>query len=279
MRRADRLFEIIQVFRRARGPLTADAIAAELETSKRTIYRDIAALIGQRVPIRGEAGIGYVLEQGFDLPPLMLTSDEIEAVVLGAQWVAAHADPALAKAAAAVLAKVTAVVPEGLRAVIEDPAVGTPAGLARARRRGDRRREAARLVPAGPQAFDALCRRRRTRQRPHGLAVPRRLSRLDAGAAGLVRAAPGFSHVPHRSAAGQSIFWRSATQNAGRRCGGAGSRRRRRGERNQYPFNKSIKLPSSAWQCRLIIASIEARWGEKRPKHSQIEWRIECLCL
>ena len=126
MRRADRLFEIIQVLRRARRPLTADAIAAELETSKRTIYRDIAALIGQRVPIRGEAGIGYVLGQGFDLPPLMLTSDEIEAVVLGAQWVAAHADPALAKAAAAVLAKVTAVVPEGLRAVIEDPAVGTP---------------------------------------------------------------------------------------------------------------------------------------------------------
>lgn len=126
MRRADRLFEIIQVFRRARGPLTADAIAAELETSKRTIYRDIAALIGQRVPIRGEAGIGYVLERGFDLPPLMLTADEIEAVVLGAQWVAAHADPALARAAADVLAKVARVVPEGLRGMIEDPGVTTP---------------------------------------------------------------------------------------------------------------------------------------------------------
>ncbi len=126
MRRADRLFEIIQVFRRARGPLTADAIAAELETSKRTIYRDVAALIGQRVPIRGEAGIGYVLERGFDLPPLMFTADEIEAVVLGAQWVAAHADPALARAAADVLAKVASVVPEGLRGMIEDPAVTTP---------------------------------------------------------------------------------------------------------------------------------------------------------
>src|ERR1051325_11859674 len=76
MRRADRLFQIIQVLRRTRKPLTADAIAAELETSKRTIYRDITTLIGQRVPIRGEAGMGYILEKGFDLPPLMLTPDE-----------------------------------------------------------------------------------------------------------------------------------------------------------------------------------------------------------
>ena len=73
MRRADRLFQIIQVLRRTRKPLTADAIAAELETSKRTVYRDIATLIGQRVPIRGEAGMGYILEKGFDLPPLMLS--------------------------------------------------------------------------------------------------------------------------------------------------------------------------------------------------------------
>src|SRR5258705_3922423 len=91
MRRADRLFQIIQVLRRTRKPLTADAIAAELETSKRTIYRDIATLMGQRVPIRGEAGMGYILEKGFDLPPLMLTPDEIEAAVLRAQWVAGHA--------------------------------------------------------------------------------------------------------------------------------------------------------------------------------------------
>src|SRR6202051_1865021 len=88
MRRADRLFQIIQVLRRTGKPLTADAIAAELETSKRTIYRDIATLLEQRGPIRGEAGMGYILEKGFDLPPLMLTPDEIEAAVLGAQWVA-----------------------------------------------------------------------------------------------------------------------------------------------------------------------------------------------
>ena len=90
MRRADRLFQIIQVLRRHRKPLTADAIADELETSKRTIYRDIATLIGQRVPIRGEAGVGYMLDQGFDLPPLMLTPDEIEVAVLGARWVSAR---------------------------------------------------------------------------------------------------------------------------------------------------------------------------------------------
>jgi predicted DNA-binding transcriptional regulator YafY len=136
MRRADRLFEIVQLLRRASGPLTADAIAAELETSRRSVYRDVAALMAQRVPIRGEAGLGYVLERGFDMPPLMLTSDEVEAVVLGAQWVLVHADQGLARAAADVLAKVAAVVPERLRAEIEDPAVITPPAWAERLDRG-----------------------------------------------------------------------------------------------------------------------------------------------
>src|SRR6218665_3734372 len=122
MRRADRLFQIIQVLRRTRKPLTADAIAAELETSKRTIYRDIATLMAQRVPIRGEAGMGYSLERGFDMPPLMLTPDEIEAAVLGAQWVMGHADPALAKAAQDLIAKVADPVPERLRPFVLEPA-------------------------------------------------------------------------------------------------------------------------------------------------------------
>jgi predicted DNA-binding transcriptional regulator YafY len=126
MRRADRLFQIIQVLRRARRPVTADQLAAELETSKRTIYRDIADLMGQRVPIRGEAGIGYVLDAGFDLPPLMLTPDEIEAAVLGAQWVARRADPALAKAAEDLIAKIAASVPERLRPHVLEPVSGTP---------------------------------------------------------------------------------------------------------------------------------------------------------
>src|SRR6266850_783236 len=112
MRRADRLFQIIQVLRRGHQPVTADALAAELETSKRTVYRDITSLIGQRVPIRGEAGIGYVLDRGFDLPPLMLTPDEIEAAALGAQWVAGHGDAALARAAQNLIAKITTVIPD-----------------------------------------------------------------------------------------------------------------------------------------------------------------------
>lgn len=122
MRRADRLFQIIQLLRRTSRPLTAEAIAAELETSKRTVYRDIAALIGQRVPIRGEAGIGYVLDAGFDLPPLMLTADEIEAAVLGAQWVMANGDSALSRAASDLVAKIGAIVPERLRGFVLEPA-------------------------------------------------------------------------------------------------------------------------------------------------------------
>lgn len=126
MRRADRLFQIIQVLRRTRKPLTAEAIAVELETSKRTIYRDIATLIGQRVPIRGEAGTGYVLEKGFDMPPLMLTPDEIEAAVLGAQWAAGRADPVLAKAAQDLIAKIVDTIPERLQPLALEPASRTP---------------------------------------------------------------------------------------------------------------------------------------------------------
>jgi predicted DNA-binding transcriptional regulator YafY len=122
MRRADRLFQIIQILRRGTRPVTADAIAEELETSKRTVYRDIADLIGQRAPIRGEAGVGYILEDGFDLPPLMLTPDEVEAAVLGAQMVAARGDPVLRRAAEDLIAKIGAVIPENLRPLVVEPA-------------------------------------------------------------------------------------------------------------------------------------------------------------
>jgi predicted DNA-binding transcriptional regulator YafY len=123
MRRADRLFRIIQILRRARKPVTAGAIAGELETSLRTIYRDIAQLMADRVPIRGEAGMGYVLEGGFDMPPLMLTPDEIEAAMLGAQWVRDHGDPQLGRAAADLVAKIGAVIPEHLRPILMEPAL------------------------------------------------------------------------------------------------------------------------------------------------------------
>jgi predicted DNA-binding transcriptional regulator YafY len=127
MRRAERLFQIIQILRRSkRHPITAQSIAAELETSLRTIYRDISQLLAERVPIRGEAGMGYVLEDGFDMPPLMLTADEIEAAMLGAQWVMGRGDPALARAARDMVAKIGAVVPPHLKPLALDSTLVSP---------------------------------------------------------------------------------------------------------------------------------------------------------
>lgn len=126
MRRADRLFQIIQVLRRSTQPVTASQLAVELEVSQRSVYRDVADLIGQRVPIRGEAGIGYVLDRDFDMPPLMLTPDELEAAVLGAQWVADRGDTVLARAARDLIAKISAAVPERLRPFIAEPTIGAP---------------------------------------------------------------------------------------------------------------------------------------------------------
>jgi predicted DNA-binding transcriptional regulator YafY len=121
MRRADRLFDIIQTLRAAARPLTAAVLAERLEVTARTIYRDIAALQASRVPIEGAAGIGYVLRGGFDLPPLMFTSDEIDAIAVGARHVRRLRDPKLQQAAESVLAKVTAVVPDALRAYLHQP--------------------------------------------------------------------------------------------------------------------------------------------------------------
>ncbi|MGJ8627958.1 MAG: helix-turn-helix transcriptional regulator [Sulfitobacter sp.] len=122
MRKAERLFEVIQLLRREREPISAQRIAKEIGSSKRSVYRDIAALKAQDVPIRGEAGIGYVLEKGFDMPPLMLTSDELDAAVLGAYWVASRGESDLAKAALNLLAKIEVVVPERLRGHVLEPA-------------------------------------------------------------------------------------------------------------------------------------------------------------
>src|SRR5579864_5771530 len=116
MRRSDRLFDIIQRLRTARGPTTAASLAEELEVTVRTVYRDIATLQARRVPIEGAAGIGYMLRRGFDLPPLMFTTEEIEAIVVGARLVARTGDPSLQDAAESVLSKVTVVLPEALRA-------------------------------------------------------------------------------------------------------------------------------------------------------------------
>ena len=123
MRRTERLFQIIQILRRHHAPVTGAMLAAELETSLRTVYRDMAELIAQRVPIRGEAGTGYVLEAGYDMPPLMLTADELEAALLGAKWVEARGDAKLARGARDLIAKMTVAVPKELQPVIVDSGV------------------------------------------------------------------------------------------------------------------------------------------------------------
>jgi biotin operon repressor len=98
MRRADRLFDIIQTLRAASHPLTAAAIAEKLEVTVRTIYRDIAALQASRVPIEGAPGLGYVLRRGFDLPPLMFTLEETDAIAIGVRLLRRLRDPKLQKA-------------------------------------------------------------------------------------------------------------------------------------------------------------------------------------
>ena len=115
MRRADRLFDIIQALRTARRPVTAAALAEQLEVTVRTIYRDIAALQGSRVPIEGAPGLGYVLRRGYDLPPLMFTSEEADAIAIGVRLLRRLRDPKLQQAAESVLAKLAVVVPEPLQ--------------------------------------------------------------------------------------------------------------------------------------------------------------------
>lgn len=124
-RRADRLFDIIQRLRRG-GLVRARDLAEELEVSERTIYRDIADLMASGVPIEGEAGLGYLLRDGYDLPPLMFTEDELEALVLGARMVQSWTDPDLAKIAATALSKIDSVLPEHLQRFREDSLMLAP---------------------------------------------------------------------------------------------------------------------------------------------------------
>lgn len=111
MGRASRLFDIIQILRRAPGPVCAQAMADALEVSRRTVYRDIVALQAMRVPVEGEAGVGYIVRAGFDLPPLTFTGDEVEAIVVGLSLIGRTGDADLLAAASRVARKVEAVLP------------------------------------------------------------------------------------------------------------------------------------------------------------------------
>jgi predicted DNA-binding transcriptional regulator YafY len=118
MRRADRLFQIIQILRRNDRLTRAQDIAEEMEISVRTVYRDISDLIANSVPIEGARGLGYVLHDGYTMPPLMFTPAEIDSIVLGARIVETWADRELSDAAMDVLAKIEAVVPKDLRPLV-----------------------------------------------------------------------------------------------------------------------------------------------------------------
>jgi len=123
MSRSERLLDLVQTLRRHRRPVSGRTLADELGISIRTLYRDIATLQGQGAPIEGEAGLGYVLKPGFFLPPLMLDDEQIEALVLGARWVAKQPDARLAHAATDLLAKVAAVLPPDLRETLDATAL------------------------------------------------------------------------------------------------------------------------------------------------------------
>jgi predicted DNA-binding transcriptional regulator YafY len=126
MRRADRLFRIVQLLRRRRTVVTAAQIAGKLEVSERTVYRDIRDLIQAGTPIDGEAGVGYRLQPGYDLPPLMFDREEIQALVLGARIVRQVGDPALARASESILSKVAAVLPKDLEPLLAEARLFMP---------------------------------------------------------------------------------------------------------------------------------------------------------
>jgi predicted DNA-binding transcriptional regulator YafY len=125
MRRADRLFQIVQLVR-GRRLSTGEWLAERLAVSLRTVYRDIADLQAQGVPLDGEAGVGYRMRAGFDLPPLMFTHDEAKALVAAVRLAQPRLDPGLAAGAESALAKVIAVLPAGVRAAAESLAVYAP---------------------------------------------------------------------------------------------------------------------------------------------------------
>ena len=129
MRRADRLFQIVNVLRRRRTATTAAHLAERLGVSERTVYRDVRDLILAGPPIDGEAGVGYRIRPGYDLPPLMFDRDEIQALVLGARIVRQFGDPALARASDAILGKVAAIVPKELAPLVADTRLFVPSTI------------------------------------------------------------------------------------------------------------------------------------------------------
>ena len=139
MRRADRLFQIVQLVR-GRRLTTAAFLAKRLEVSERTVYRDIADLQHQGVPIEGEAGVGYRLGAGFDLPPLMFTQEEAKALVAAVRVAQVGLDTGLARDAELALCKILSVLPAAARAAAESQAVYAPLNVLTGLDAGTRKR-------------------------------------------------------------------------------------------------------------------------------------------
>ena len=112
MSRSQRLFDLLQLLRCHQYPVSAAHLAQELNVSVRTIYRDIATLQAQGAEIEGESGLGYILKPTFTLPPLMFSTEELEALLLGADWISKQANGELNKAAKNAIAKISSVLPE-----------------------------------------------------------------------------------------------------------------------------------------------------------------------
>lgn len=125
MRRADRLFQIVQ-YLQGRRLVTARQLAERLQVSERTVYRDVQDLVLSGVPIDGEAGVGYMLRAGFNLPPLMFTPEEMEALVTGARLVRSWGGDDLARAAEQALAKIGNVLPPKLKDKLQDTRLFAP---------------------------------------------------------------------------------------------------------------------------------------------------------
>ena len=127
MSRAARLLQLLECLRTQRQALPGGALATRLQVSLRTVYRDVATLRAQGARIEGEPGVGYLLRPGFTLPPLMFSEDELEALTLGARWVASHAaDPELAQAAHEVMARIGNVLPPALRLAVQTSGLFVP---------------------------------------------------------------------------------------------------------------------------------------------------------
>ncbi len=123
MSRSARLLSLLQDLRGRRRPVTAAQLAQALDVSERTIYRDLAELAAQGAPIEGAAGVGYILRPGLFLPPLMLSEDETEAVLLGLRYVDQRGDAVLTKAAAGALSKIASVLPAEAQTALAIPFV------------------------------------------------------------------------------------------------------------------------------------------------------------